>query len=306
MERSYITMNLRECLNFFLKKKKVEGLTVDTINHYKVHINLFIKFIDNCDINELTINSYENYILYLQNKKLASRTIKTYASAIRTFFNFCYNEGFLLIDLGHQIVMPRYKKKVIDILSYNDINIIYNYLNSLDTFTAYRDLLIITLMLDTGLRLSEVVKLRLCDFNYNTNLIKVNGKGNKQRYCLFTLSIMKYLEFYKSAFKTRFGYDLFVHDYLIKTNTCCSADKNTICLIFKRLKRKLNINVHPHLLRHTFATLFLINGGNIENLRILLGHTTLYMTQQYLHLANSILLANQCQYSPLTHEFIKK
>lgn len=299
-------MNLKECLCIFLKKKKVEGLTVDTINHYNVHINLFIKFIGNCDINELTINSYENYILYLQNKKLASRTVKTYASAIRTFFIFCYKEKLLLIDLGHQIVMPRYTKKVIDILSYDDINKIYNYYINLDTFTSYRDLLIISLMLDTGLRLSEVVNLRLCDFNYNTNLIKVKGKGNKERYVLFTLSIMKYLEFYKSVFKIKFGYDLDVSDNLIKTSNGSNSSKNTISLIFKRLKRKLNINVYPHLLRHTFATLFLINGGNIENLRILLGHTTLYMTQHYLHLANSILLANQCQYSPLTHEFLKK
>lgn len=300
-------MNCSKVLECFLKEKEVNGVTKDTLIHYKLHIKRFVKYVDDCDIKDITYSTYQDYIIYCKNKKaegskskknvkLASRTIKTYASAIRTFLQYCYDFNFIDVDIASKITMPKYQKKVITILNNEELTKV---IKSFDirTFLGIRDLFIFSIMLDCGLRLSEVTKLKYKDFDFYNGIIKVNGKGQKQRYVPFSLTLKKifdtYVEFCKSLSNK------YLTDSLFRTVDDENITNNTICLMFKRISKKLNISIHPHLVRHTFATQFLLNGGDIENLRIILGHTTFYMTEQYLHFVNTLHIKNQTKYSPL-------
>lgn len=305
-------MKISEILKEFIKKENISGSTDSTIRHYKTHIGFFIKYFGDKDINNITYEVYEDYIVYLRNKykessgfkgkkqKLAGRTIKTYASALKTFLTFAHEKGYLKEDISKNIKMPKYKKKVIEILNKKEIDIL---LNSFDkrTFLGARDYLIVSLMLDCGLRLSEVIKLKLEDINSINNLIKVDGKGQKERFVPLTPAIAESVKLYKYQYFLTFGKVLVNSEQLIKNINGEDATKNTISLLFRRLRKTLKIHIHPHLLRHTFATMFLMNGGDITNLKIILGHTTLNMVLNYLHLANEMNMINQIQYTPLTN-----
>lgn len=305
-------MKISDVLEEFIKRETILGITDNTIRHYRTHIGFFIKFYGDKDINTITYKDYENYIIYLREKykessgfegkkqKLSSRTIKTYASALKTFLSYSFENGFLKKNVSEKIKMPKYKKKVIKILNRNEIDILLSSFNK-QSFIGSRDFLIVSLMLDCGLRLSEVVKLKLEDINEINSLIKVDGKGQKERFVPLTPAIAEGIKLYKYQYFLTFGKVLINNEQLIKNINGEDATKNTISLVFRRLRKTLEIKVHPHLLRHTFATMFLLNGGDITNLQIILGHTTLDMTLQYLHLANEMNMINQVKYTPLTN-----
>lgn len=302
-------MKISEVLEKFLLDQEVRGNSKQTIRHYKTHIGFFIKYFGDKDINKITYSVYENYIINLRNKfkessgfvgkkeNLSGRTIKTYASALKTFLTYAYENEFLNENVSAKIKMPRYKKKVIQILNNNEINTIINSFDN--SYIGYRDLLVILLMLESGLRLSEVVKIRLLDLDFERNIIKVDGKGQKERIVPLTPYTKNIIEKYLDSHYRLFNIKFDVHTQLIRNINGENVTKNTISLIFRRLRKKTNINIHPHLLRHTFATLFLINGGDIANLQIILGHTTLNMVLNYLHLANQLNISIQSKYSPL-------
>lgn len=303
-----------EALSCFIKSKIIEGVSKDTIRHYKTHINFFIKFYGDNDINKVTLNIYSDYIIYLRTKykessgfvgknvKLSSRTIKTYASALKTFLHYCYLNNFIRYDIASNIKMPRYKKKIIEILSIDEIKKLVSKYN-IKNFNNCRDLLIIVLMLECGLRLSEVINLTLSDFHFDSRLLKVLGKGNKERLVPFTFFVYDCLNDYLTQFNNKFKRNIDVKEQLLKNIDGGNCTKNTVSLIFRRLRVDFK-NIHPHLLRHTFATYFIYNGGSPVYLQMILGHTTLYMTENYLHLASQLNLQKQSQYSPLNN--IKK
>lgn len=305
-------MKISSVLQEFLKQEETNGSTYNTIRHYKTHIGFFINFYGDNDINEITYSTYQDYIIYLRNKykessgfvgkkeHLSGRTIKTYASALKTFLSYSYENGFLDKNIASSIKMPRYKKKVIQILNINEIKFL---LNSFDfnTYVGCRDILVVSLMLDAGLRLSEVIKLKLNDIDFVLNLIKIDGKGQKERLVPLTPFINECLKIYKYRYFLNFGRVINSSEQIIKSINGDNATKNTVSLIFRRIRKKVKFNIHPHLLRHTFATMFLINGGDIANLQIILGHTTLNMVLNYLHLANEMNMYSQVKFTPLAN-----
>lgn len=305
-------MKISNVLKNFIKEEITNGNTNATIYHYKTHINFFINFFGDKDINKITYKVYQEYIEYLRNKYkessgfknrkeyLSGRTIKTYASALKTFLTYSYENGYLRQDVSRKIKMPKYKKKIIKILNMKEINILINSFDK-NTFNGCRDLFIISIMLDSGARLSEVVRLKEIDFDFENKTIKLDGKGQKERLVPFTTFIQNCYKLYKNKYIETFKLDIKKEDFLLKTIYNKNITKNTISLICRRIRKKILIDIHPHLLRHTFATWFLLNGGDIHTLQIILGHTTLHMVLNYLHLANQINLSLKIQYTPLSN-----
>ena len=298
-------MKCSEALDLFIREQYVAGSTDKTIKHYRTHINLFINFVNNIDIDLIDYDIYKDYIVFLKTKykdsqvskgqkvHLAGRTIKTYASALKTFLSFCYSKIKVLPeDIAQNIKMPKYQKKVIKILNYEQIKKIISYYD-INTFLGCRDLLAISLMLDCGLRVSEVAEVSFSDFDLINRCIVVNGKGQKQRYVPFTDFVF---DLYNKLLKlSNFDYP-FCDVYGNKLKV------NGIIQIVKRLKIGLGFkDLHPHLFRHTFATLYILNGGDPLSLQIILGHTTFYMTQQYLHLAQQLVISKNIKFTPLSH-----
>lgn len=291
-------------LDKFITNQKVVGNTKDTIEYYKKRIGYFIDFVDDKDINNVVIDDYNSYAIYLINKvtnkgsKLSSATIKTTLNATKIFLKYSYDNKYMISDLYKNIKPYKQMKKTIVVLFAEDINKLLNSQNEF-TIIGLRNLLAISLMLDAGLRVSEVVNLNVEDISKELGVIKVLGKGKKERLVPLTDSIIKYYDKYV------FLASLYSGSLFLDSDTGLRMTSSGISQILRRIKKEQHFNkLHPHYLRHTFATLFLVNGGDPVHLQLILGHTTLYMTEQYLHLANQMTLQKQKKFSPLTN--IKK
>ena len=291
-------------LDKFLINQEVIGNTQETIEYYKKRIGYFVSFIEDKDVNDITMEDYNLYAIYLKNKisskgtNLSSATIKTTLNATKIFLKYAFDNKLMKEDIYTHIKPYKQVKKAIVVLSNEEIEKLLKSQNEF-TIIGLRNLLAISLMLDAGLRVSEVVNLNMEDVNKELGVIKVFGKGQKERLVPLTDSIKKYYDRY--VFLTsNFGGALFKD---ITTGERLTA--SGISQILRRIKKEKGFTkLHPHYLRHTFATLFLVNGGDPIHLQLILGHTTLYMTEQYLHLANQMTLQKQKKYSPLTN--IKK
>lgn len=278
-----------------------------TIFNYKNTIRYFIDFmcmrkskesnqIDVCDISKEDIAFY---VLYLRKKKknennpiaptsddlITKRTVKTYCTDIRTFFNWLVREGYINRDESPMKNFKMIKPEVRSILplTSDEVRILEDGYNAL-TELGCRNLAIIHLLLDEGFRVSEVRNLKLSDVHYNNDCIVVNGKGSKQRILPLARIVRKYLERYQYNYRPDTVHDFFFCD--VNGNPITSdAVRNVFCRAKKRTKIE---RLHPHLLRHTFATSFIIGGGSLELLRIYMGHSDIATTQQYMHVVNAI------------------
>ena len=288
-------------LDKFITNQKVIGNTKETIEYYKKRIGYFIDFVNDKDINNVVIDDYNSYAIYLINKvtnkgsKLSSATIKTTLNATKIFLKYSYDNKYMISDLYKNIKPYKQMKKTIVVLSAEDINKLLNSQNEF-TIIGLRNLLAISLMLDAGLRVSEVVNLNVEDISKELGVIKVLGKGKKERLVPLTDSIIKYYDKYV------FLASLYSGALFLDSDTGLRMTSSGISQILRRIKKEQHFNkLHPHYLRHTFATLFLVNGGDPVHLQLILGHSTLYMTEQYLHLANQMTLQKQKKFSPLTN-----
>ena len=297
-------MRIQKAVDNYLEYQEVIGNTVSTIRHNKVHLQIFINWSGNIEMKSFTYDTYKNYILFLRHKKnsknnkpLASRTIFTYAECLKAFIHYCEENRIITNDVFSKIKLPKYQKKVIRILNENEIKAILGYFD-INSFYGARNDLIISLMLDCGLRLSEVTNLKFTDFQKERNVILVNGKCQKQRFVPFSKNTQIYFDRYLSFFENKFvPTQQFFVDIVGFPIT-----NDAIKSFFQRMRNTLKIrDLHPHLLRHTFATTFLLNGGDPIHLQIILGHSTLTMTKNYVHIAGQISIAEQMKFSPLAN-----
>ncbi|WDV47374.1 tyrosine-type recombinase/integrase [Clostridiaceae bacterium M8S5] len=302
-------ITLTKALKLFEIDQELKGNTKETILNYQRNLKYFIDYVGSDKlIDDLCIGDVKDYQLYLSKKdrefnfktdikmKLSKTTIQTYIRHIRAFINWLYSEDYLTKDIGSKIKLPKAQKKTIEILSDEEIEKIYNSINAKTEF-GLRNKCMISLMLDSGLRRSEVLMLDIDNVHFKQNIIKVSGKGQKERIVpigLYTKKLLyKYMHGYRSL-----PYIPTARVFISQEKTPVSKD--VIKMLFYRLKRKTNITrLKPHLLRHTFATKYLINGGDIFSLQMILGHSSLDMTRRYSHIASSYVVDNFVNLSTL-------
>lgn len=240
-----------------------------SIIYYKKMLNYFLIYyntLSNYDFNKLGIN----YVVYLRNKNIKNVTIKSYIRGVKNYFNYLYFNGYIFINPFSRLKLPRNDSRLVVPLSKNNVSDISVHLSG-----KYR--LLFFLMLDCGLRVSEAISLLSSDVNIQDKYIIVRcSKFNKSR----TLPISdKLIYMFKPYLNNKYVFQV-KNSHLTYWG---------VSSYFVRLNRKINIHIYPHLLRHTFATSYLYYGGNLEYLRLLLGHSDLDATKNYLHLTSVCL-----------------
>lgn len=278
-----------------------------TIFNYKNTIRYFVDFIsfrkneapENIEVNDITKEDINFYVLYLRKKKkndnnpiavtsddvITRRTVKTYLTDVRTFFNWMVSENYISEENNpfKKFRMIKPEKKSILPLTADEVEIIRDGYNGV-TVLGCRNLAILHLLLDEGFRISEISNLKTSDVYYTNNCIVVNGKGSKQRILPLAYITRKYIERYQFNYRPEV-----VHDYMFCDLNGKPLTSNAIRHVFQRAEKRTGIErLHPHLFRHTFATSFIIGGGSLELLRIYMGHSDIATTQQYMHVVNAI------------------
>ncbi len=282
-------MNLSQAYEMFMQEQKFRGNSQETISYYKICLNMFIDYCgSDLDVSDLDVILFKGYQLYLsENKDIKRVSVRTYSRAVRVFYRYLYFEDIIDININ-KLKLIKADKEVIMPLTDIEVKQLLNSFEPL-TFLGERDKLMCMLMLDCGLRRGEVVKLKLSDIDKSKRTMIINGKGSKQRIVPFGKTVKNQLMRYLALRTEKPCYS----DSLFLTIEREPITANTIKMLFQRLKSSSGISrLYPHLLRHTFATNYILQGGNLEVLRVLLGHSSISITQIYIHLATQMQLVN--------------
>lgn len=231
-----------------------------------------------------------NYITFLRDGTRKNTTINTYFRAVKTFLNFCIEEGFCSPDVLRKVKMLKSDAAPVIPLTNDEVDEIDD-LYGWKCESDLRNLCMIHLMLDAGFRSSDVVNLMYSNINFDNNYLYIKGKGDKFRTVILCPKLKKMLSHYLLKYRACAPGDDF--PVFAKVGTSERINPNVIRQLFTRIKKGSGIErVHPHLLRHTFATSYILGGGNMEYLRMMLGHSDYETTKLYLHLAQEAKMLN--------------
>lgn len=270
-------------------------LEVNTINSRWYDIEKYILFliknkIDNyIDVTPLHINSFISdlkfYKKYNRKEKYSNATINRYISSIKNFHFYLLDNNFTKTNVSDKVYRPKNNTKMPHIISVNEIDAIISSI-SLSKPIGYRDKTIILMMYSSGLRISEVVNVKLNDLNLSDSFISVIGKGNKQRVIPFGEKALSMLNIYINEYRSKFLKKKNSEGYLFLNNRGGRLSRVSIWKIIKKHSRILNNhkNITPHVFRHSFATHLIEGGADLRAVQMMLGHTDITTTQIYTHL----------------------
>lgn len=306
-----MNIDLRTAIEQFLIDQELKGNSEKTIKYYRQNLNVFASFIgEEKHVIDIKLTDLKQYLYYIKNKEpyvghpfkpkvvkpLSTVTIQTYARAIRCFAKWLYKEEYIAKDISLHFSLPKAQKTVVDILEDEEIKIIFKCFRT-NTEIGLRNACLFSLMLDCGLRRTEAIRVKISNVNIAGGYIKVLGKGNKERIVPIGLSVKKLLLKYMYGHRSIGMVD---NEYLFIDTEFKPMSESALKQIFNRLRKRTKIKrLHAHLLRHTFATKYLINGGDLFSLQIILGHTSLEMVRKYAHLASAYLIKSHKNFSPL-------
>lgn len=292
-------MKLEAAIEEFILEQRVRGNSAATVSYYKNVLAYFLDFVGNVDIPELTLQLCREYYLHLAEDEINSVSVQSYIRGLRSFLRWLYDSDYMDQNICVKFKLPKATRKVIDILTEEEIRLLFDSIPG-DNVHSVRNRLIVALMLDCGLRLHEVVTLTVSSVHLKDRYIIVQqGKGDKQRVVPFGNFTHKLIERY-----LKLSSDMLPREALIIKVSGFEIYEpitdTTIKQLFRKLKTRTGLQrLKPHLLRHTFATRYLENGGNIYTLQAILGHTSLEMVKRYLHLANTRIRKDFSRFSPL-------
>ncbi len=282
-------MTLNEAYENFMFEQRVRNNSPATIDFYTAALGAFIDWVTQSieTVEELTIKQYKEYIIHLSGSGLKSTSVNTHVRAVKAFYNFLIDDD-LIGDCSRKLKLIKQSKEEIIPLSDDEISKLLSCFDTSDVLQL-RNKCFVLLMLDCGLRRSELTRLKVSDVDFLQKSLLVNGKGNKQRIVPMGDVTAGLLDEYDKHVKDKRSGKPSAPFLLDRFGN--GIDNNVIKMVFQDLKEQSGIQrLHPHLLRHTFATLYLVDGGNLEMLRCILGHSSISITQIYLHLSSNYTL----------------
>ena len=275
-----------EIINKFINYIKNKNYSDNTLTSYINDLYYFSLFVKK-DLDKVKYDDVRDYLEYLNlpNNKKKSTTVRRTISSLKSFYKFLYLNGYMLKKdyPMSKIFSPKVEKKLPHFIYYNDLlEIIHESTKDKD---GVRDRLIIEMLYATGVRVSELVNMKISDIDFNNKRIIVHGKGNKER-------IVYYGEYAEEVLKeyleTHYRKD---NQHVFLNSKGEQITDRGIRYIIDNIMDKLSVKVHvtPHVLRHTFATDMLNNGCDIKVVQELLGHSSLKATEIYTHVTNERL-----------------
>ena len=276
--------NLRSFFNFLIIEK---GLSKHTVNAYKTDIKGFIKWINKNNKESLfniKVSCVNQYISYLFSLKLKSSSVNRKISSLKSFYLFLLKKKLIRYSPFSEVISPKQEKYLPASMSESEVE---KLLNSPDASKdiEQRDKAMIEMLYATGMRISELVNLKITDIDMNRSVIKVMGKGSKERLIPFGESASEALFNYLKIRKDSSSKEVFISNRGRKITRVAFWQRIKVYL----LRENLKISISPHTLRHAFATHLLNRGADLRSVQLLLGHSDLSTTQIYTHIAKQRL-----------------
>ena len=282
-------MNWLKAISKFKMFLKIErGLSENSIDSYSSDLKSFYSYIKKNSLSENLKKCDSNIIkqfIYEQSKINNPKTQARRISGIRSFFDYLVFESFIKTNPTELIETPKIGKKLPDSLSLKEIIKIINNID-LSHPQGIRNRAIIETLYGSGLRVSELISLKLSNLFFKESLIKVLGKGNKQRLVPMGKFSKKYLKIYIKDQRLKTKINKIDSDTIFLNRNGRQISRVMIFKIIKELAINSNIkkNISPHTLRHSFATHLIENGADLRTIQKLLGHENIITTEIYTHL----------------------
>lgn len=282
---------------------KIErGLSQNTIDSYTRDLEKLLLFLDENEIKISPIAIDKNRIqqfIYEVAKRINPRSQARIISGLRSFFDYLVFEDYRKTNPTDLIEAPKIGRKLPDTLAEKEINKLINAID-LSHPQGERNRTIIETMYSCGLRVSELITLKLSDLFFEEGFIKVNGKGNKERFIPIHFTAQKYISIYINEIRTHIKPTKGFEDILFLNRRGKGLSRQMIFTILKKLSIKINLNknISPHTLRHSFATHLLKNGADLRAIQQMLGHESITTTEVYVHLDTSYLKEVVDNYHP--------
>ena len=288
--------------SFMLTLEKERNFSLHTIKAYKNDLNRFNYFLNNTlsrkKLVKINRNDIRKFLAEEYDNGYSSKTVARRLATIKSYFKYLVKTELIQENISIHINSPKVPKKLPNFVDKNLIDTLMK-TPSLDTHIGIRDRAVLELFYSTGMRLSELVNMNIGDFEINKKLIRVIGKGNKERMIPYgraaESAIKNYLKIRNLSLKPAFANKpLFVNssEKRISKRTIQRRMNNYIKLVADGKR------IGPHLLRHTFATHLLDNGADIRAVKDLLGHSSLSSTQIYTHVSIEKLKKDYTQAHP--------
>lgn len=282
-------MNWEQALRDYQSYLKIErGLSQNSISSYALDLQKLTEYLHTHHIKVTPLNIGRETLqqfLYEGAKTMSPRSQARLISGLKGFFNYLVFEGYRLDSPMDLTDSPKIGRKLPDTLSLSEINALIKAID-LSKPEGERNRAILETLYGCGLRVSELVTLKLSDLYFEEGFIAVTGKGNKQRLVPISGVNKKYIDLYRKEVRVHVPVQKEYEDYLFLNRRGTALTRAMIFTIVKRLAVKIGLakRISPHTFRHSFATHLLENGADLRAIQQMLGHESITTTEIYMHI----------------------
>lgn len=296
-------MNWQQIIKDYQNYLKIErGLSTNSVASYSLDIKKLIKWLEENSIDTSPLSISEEILqefIYHIAKEVNPRSQSRIISGLKGLFNYLIFEEYRKTNPMELIESPKIGRKLPDTLSTIEINTLIAAID-LSTPQGERNRTIIETLYGCGLRVSELITLKMSDLFFDEGFIKVTGKGDKQRFVPIGESTITYINIYRNDIRVHQEINPFAKDTLFLNRRGKPLTRAMIFTIVKRLAVKAGIKkiISPHTFRHSFATHLLENGANLRAIQQMLGHESITTTEVYTHIDKTHLTSVMNQFHP--------
>ena len=284
-----------ECILEFINYLQIDKkYSENTIASYAADLKDYQNFMMNLlkkDIYHIERKDIKLYLKYLKDQKKSPKSISRRISCIRGFYKFLLFEKIIANNPMSTIELPKTKKALPKVLTIEEVDKLLDI--TLKDAYSYRNKAMLELMYATGLRVSELVNLKIHDIDFINETVRTMGKGNKERIIPIGEIAIHYLKLYLEIYRSQLLKKDYTDDLFLNNHGKCMTRQGFFKILKKLAKEKdIKTSFSPHTLRHSFATHLLENGADLRSIQELLGHSSISTTGIYTHVSNEELKEN--------------
>ena len=278
------------------------GLSKNTIENYSYDIERLVLFLKEHKIDvsplKITEESLQQFV-YTISKEVNARSQSRIISGLKSFFSYLIFEDLRSNNPLELIDSPKTGRKLPDTLSVQEIDTLIEAID-LSSNEGERNRAMLETLYGCGLRVSELITLKISDLFFEEGFIKITGKGNKQRFVPISEITQKYIHIYRESIRIHLNVQKGFEDTLFLNRRGRQLTRAMIFTIIKNLTVKINLKktISPHTFRHSFATHLLENGADLRSIQLMLGHESITTTEIYVHLDRKFLTEVLHNYHP--------
>ncbi len=290
-------------LQSYIHYLKLErGLAENSIESYELDLMKFVQFLNHSEIvvtPQAVTPEHINEFVYQISTLLAPTSQARIISGLKSFFTFLIVDGQIEKAPTDLLEVPKLGRKLPEVLAMEEIDAMIETFD-LSVNEGYRNKVMLELLYSCGLRVSELVNLRLSDLFFEEGFIRVIGKGSKHRFVPIDPDTMRFITLYKETIRNHMQVKKEDSDVVFLNRRGGRLTRAMIFTIVKQAAKKVNIqkNISPHSFRHSFATYLLENGADIRMIQLMLGHESILTTEIYTHISREKLKGVMDQYHP--------